>query len=63
MLKVLWGLDLWYALPPVLAASLVYAATRQERLAAIVRHAAGVAVRIVALMAVILAILMAISLG
>ncbi len=62
MLKALWGIDLWYALPPVIAASLVYAATRHEQMPAILRHAAGVAVRIGALMAVILAILMAISL-
>ena len=62
MLSMLWGIDLWYAIPPVLAASLVYAATRHERMPAILRHAAGVAVRDVALMAVILAILMAVSL-
>ena len=59
---MLRSLDLWYAFPPVLAASLVYAATRLEEMPVILRHAVGVAVRIGALMAVILAILMAISL-
>jgi hypothetical protein len=53
---------LWYAFPPVISASLVYAATRHERMSAILRHAAGVAIRILALLAVILAILMAKSL-
>ena len=39
MLKALWGIDLWYAFPPVIAASLVYAATRHEQMPAILRHA------------------------
>jgi predicted Zn-dependent protease len=62
MLGALWGIDLWYAFPPVIAVSLVYAATRHERLVPILRHALGFALRIIALMAVILAILMMISL-
>ena len=62
-LEEMWGTDLWYVFPPVISASLVYAATRHERMPAILRHAFGVGVRIVALMAVILAILMAISLS
>ena len=50
-------------IPTVISASLVYAATRHERMSAILRHAAGVAIRILGLLAVILAILMAISLS
>ncbi len=62
ILRALCRTDLWYVFPPVISASLVYAATRHERMSAILRHAAGVAIRILALLAVILAILMAISL-
>jgi hypothetical protein len=53
--------SLWYALPLVIAASLVYAATREEAMSAILRHSLRIGVWIVAFMAVIFVVLMAIS--
>jgi multisubunit Na+/H+ antiporter MnhB subunit len=54
--------DLWYALPLVVAVSLVYAATRHESMQQIVRHAARVGTWIVGFMAVIFLVLALISL-
>ena len=45
--------DLWYALPLIIAVSLVYAATRHERMRPIVLHAGRVALWIVGFMAVV----------
>jgi hypothetical protein len=53
--------DLWYALPAIIVVSLVYAATRHERLGPIAIHALRTAVWIVGFMAVILGILWVIS--
>ena len=50
---------LWYALPLVVAVSLVYAATRHEEMASILAHAFRVGVWIVGFMAVVFAILVA----
>jgi hypothetical protein len=40
----IWGNDLWYAVPIVIAVSLVYAATRHEQMRPILVHAGRVAV-------------------
>ncbi len=53
----LWSLDLWYAVPAVIAISLVYAATRHERMRPILLHAARVAVWIVGFMILVFAVL------
>ena len=53
--------DLWYALPLVIAVSLVYAATRHEETGPILRHAGRVAAWILGFMAVIFAILFLVS--
>jgi hypothetical protein len=39
MFERLWNADLWYALPAIIAISLVYAATRHEAMGPILRHA------------------------
>jgi cytochrome c oxidase assembly factor CtaG len=46
----LWSNDLWYALPIVIAVSLVYAATRHEKMGSILIHAGRVAVWIAGFM-------------
>jgi len=50
---------LWYALPLVVAVSLVYAATRHEDMAPILAHAFRVGVWIVGFMAVVFVIVVA----
>ena len=52
---------LWYAIPIVLAISLVYGATRHELLKPILMHAYHTAVWIVGFMLMIVAILVAVS--
>ena len=52
---------LWYAIPIVLAISLVYGATRHELLKPILIHAYHTAVWIVGFMLIIVAILVAVS--
>ena len=49
--------DLWYALPLVIAVSLVYAATRHEQTNLILRHAVRTAAWIVGFMAGVFAVL------
>ena len=49
--------DFWYALPLVVAVSLVYAATRHERTELILQHAVRTAIWIVGFMAVVFVIL------
>lgn len=59
LLSVNWlDNDWWYAVPLVIAVSLVYAATRHEQIAPILRHALRVAMWIVGFMAVVLLVLM-----
>lgn len=53
--------DLFYALPLVVSVSLVYAATRHERMEEILRHAARVAIWIIGFMALIFVVLAIIS--
>jgi len=51
----------WYALPLVVAVSLVYAATRHEAVGPIFKHAAGCGAWIVGMMVVALVLLFLIS--
>ena len=53
--------DLWYALPLIIAVSLVYAATRHEQMRPILLHAGRVALWIVGFMAVVFVVLGLIS--
>jgi hypothetical protein len=53
--------DLWYALPLIVAISLVYAATRHERMRAILLHAGHTALWIFGFMAVVFVLLVLLS--
>jgi hypothetical protein len=53
--------DLWYALPLVVAASLVYAATRHEQMSSILVHSLRIGAWMLGFMAVIFAVLLVIS--
>jgi hypothetical protein len=53
--------DMWYALPLVVAVSLVYSATRHEAMQPIVRHAMGCATWIVGFMLAVFLVLMLIN--
>jgi hypothetical protein len=55
-----WSNDLWYALALILVISLVYAATRHERMKPILIHAARVAIWIISFMAAVFAVLTAV---
>jgi len=56
------GVDpLWFALPLLVTVSLVYAATRHEEMAPIVRHAARFGLLVVIVMGILLAVLFAMS--
>jgi len=50
--------DMWYAIPLIVAVSLVYSATRHEDPREILRHAARIGVWIVGFMAVVLVVLL-----
>lgn len=54
--------DLWYALPLIVAVSLVYAATRHEPMQAILRRALRVGSMIAIMMAILIALFGALSL-
>ena len=56
-LAVLGPGDLWYAVPLIIAVSLVYSATRYEPTSLILYHAVRTVVWIVGLMAAVLAVL------
>ncbi len=61
---IIWAVeagDLWYALPLVIAVSLVYAATRHERMGPILAHAVRIGVWILGFMAVIFVALLLVS--
>ena len=49
--------DLWFALPLVIAVSLVYAATRHESMEPILRHAMRIGTWIVGFMVVVFVVL------
>ncbi len=53
--------DMWYALPLIIAVSLVYAATRHEEMAPILAHAGRLALWIVGFMVAIFALLFLVS--
>jgi hypothetical protein len=61
MLAAIGPLRMWYAVPIITSVSLVYAATRHEELAPIVVHAARFALWIVVFMAIVFAVLQALS--
>ena len=63
LLASILGNRMWYALPLIVAVSLVYAATRHELMEPIVRHATHTAVWIVGFMAVVFVVLFGISLA
>jgi hypothetical protein len=56
-----WNNDLWYAMPAIIAVSLVYAATRQEQVRPILIHAGRVALWIVSFMFAVFVVLGVIS--
>ena len=53
--------DIWYALPLVIAVSLVYSATRHEQMGPILFHAVRVGIWIVGFMVVIFVVLLLVS--
>ncbi len=53
--------DMWYALPLIIAVSLVYAATRHEDMVSILAHAGRLAMWIIGFMVAIFVILFALS--
>jgi hypothetical protein len=55
--------DFWFALPLIVAVSLVYAATRHEQMGPILYHAYRIGVWIVGFMLVVLVVLWVLSLG
>ena len=57
----LWNNDLWYALPAIVAVSLVYAATRHERMRPIWFHAGRVAGWIIGFMSIVCVVLVFLS--
>ena len=52
-----WNIDLWYAVPAIIAVSLVYAATRHEQMRPILIHAARMAVWTLGFMVLIFVVL------
>lgn len=58
LLANIWLCDFWYALPLVIAVSLVYAATRHEAMEPILRHAMRFGTWIVGFMAVVLVVIL-----
>ena len=57
----LWDLKIWYAVPAIIAVSLVYSATRHERMRPILIHAGRVALWIVCFMFLVFAALEAVN--
>jgi hypothetical protein len=53
--------DFWYAVPLVIAVSLVYAATRHELMGPILSHAVRVGVWILGFMAVVFGVLLLVA--
>lgn len=61
LLAAMDPLRIWFAVPIIVSVSLVYAATRHEEMGPIVIHAARFAVWIVVFMAIVFAVLQALS--
>jgi hypothetical protein len=57
----IWDVDFWYAVPAIVAISLVYAATRHEPMQAILIHAGRVVVWIAGFMVAVFAVIQFIS--
>ena len=53
-----WNNDFWFALPLIVAVSLVYAATRHEAMEPILHHAFRIGVWIVGFMVVVFVVLL-----
>lgn len=53
--------DFWYALPLIVAVSLVYSATRHERMGPILSHAVRIGIWILGFMVAVLAVISLIS--
>jgi hypothetical protein len=56
-----WTMDLWYAVPVIIAVSLVYAATHHEEMRPILMHATRLALWIVGFMFIAFLVLVLIS--
>jgi hypothetical protein len=61
LLAVAGPLRMWYAVPIIVSVSLVYSATRHEQMVSILNHAARFAIWIVVFMAIVFAVLQAMS--
>ena len=61
LLAVMGPLRMWYAVPIITSVSLVYAATRHEQMGPILIHAARFAIWILVFMAIVFAVLQALS--
>ncbi len=61
LLATLANNDMWYALPLVVAVSLVYSATRHEQMGPILGHSLRIGVWIVGFMAIVFAVLLLLS--
>jgi cytochrome c oxidase assembly factor CtaG len=57
----LWKIDLWYAIPAIVAVSLVYAATRHEQMRPILYHAGRVAIWITGFLIVVSVVIQFVS--
>ncbi len=53
----IWDTSLWYAVPAIIAVSLVYAATRHERMRPLLIHAGRVAVWLVGFMVTVFVVI------
>ncbi len=53
----IWNIDLWYAVPAIIAVSLVYAATRHEQMRPILIHASRMAIWTLGFMILIFVVL------
>jgi hypothetical protein len=56
-----WHMNIWYAVPAIIAISLVYAATRHEKLPYIFAHAVRMALWIVGFMFAVFVVLQTIN--
>jgi hypothetical protein len=61
LLSTIGPLRIWFALPIIISVSLVYSATRHEEMGPILNHAARFALWIVVFMAIVFAVLQAMS--
>lgn len=61
LLASILSLKLWYALPLIVAVSLVYSATRHEDMKPILIHAGRTAIWIIGFMAIIFAVIYVIA--